>query len=1379
MWVAWLARLLRAILDMVERWWVGVQHAWVERTRLTWIVLDSRTCALMTMTDVEPEITQPETPTPPNGLSTTDGKLGPLAKLGHLTSAADTLSANTQISSANAANASARIAKRSNMVARATAASTSELTAQLGGQLTQALTTQSEQQNFNRKVSQSSIANGAISDASRLAATTTKAVVAPVTTALEAQAQAVKALQSKASATSMAISADARQLADSFDSLKKLSDRLPDSLSMEKLNDRDLLNINLTSGDNAPRDPNVKVFEHNQTFSSSNKKLVTNDFSTEEATANREETTHLQEGDNSYSEKQASSDMRAKLEINGITAEKGLSTRQEERHIATGDVTHDESRSAAVAGAKISTGGFSAEKVSMADDQQSQTVTSVGVVNKEQRSTAATRSRITISKQQGVTTPTSPAVAQAVEELECLERSTDPLEAARVLNRCSQQVSQMLRGVKAFSASQPQQKASVIDQMDAVMTRAWTVPSYGQELGNSLCNVIRDSGGLDVLISSVNTGVKEMDLKSARVLGQCLTTENRRYVVERGLDSVVQTACRTCSEKSDNEESRVGSNLLENLFRHSEDTCSAVVRMGGLDAVITQCKNKDVETLRHCASALANLALYGGPENQQAMMKREVPTWLFPLAFHNDDNIKYYACLAITSMVANKQLEAAVLKSGTLGLVDPFVTSHDPSEFSKSAVSQLKGQGQSKNWLRRLVPVLFSKREEARKLAAFHFCMEAGVKVQQGCPEIFDEIGAIEPLKQVASSPNAVASKYAAQALRTLGKEVPHKLSQQVPLWSVQDVKEWVKQIDYASFSDAFEESRVDGDLLLRMSENMLTNDIGISNSILCKRFMRELNNLKKMADYASCDSTKLNDFLREINPEFSTYTYPMLSAGVDRDYLRYITDDQLLHECSIANSIHRKQIQQAILNESAPPETEGDMSKTLDCFISYRRSNGSQLASLLKVHLNLRGFSVFIDVERLEAGKFDNNLLNSIRQAKNFILVLTPSALDRCIQDYDQKDWVHKEVCAALQSKCNIIPIIDNFQWPEAEELPEDMRSIVTFNGVSWIHDYQDACVDKLERFIRGEVDRPDGRGLRSPRPLRHSPLLSGLQHPSRPGSRCQSPARLTPAPSPLPRRPRRYQNRLDVTAAAMARSRSVDAILDSDRRGRRPPARGESEESYQGSGGGSPAQSREGTPPSVTDGLSSEDGLDEVDLPSMNGRSSGEESEEGRRLPRAAPQEEESPPRRLSQRRSTSLASHEDVLRAELTDRRASEDSPRLVEAVGPAAKPANGLRLSVPAAGGAQQRPAQPRTLPRSTRLGRSRQPPKLTLSAPSPDSPKSLPSSSPSLSTGSGRAPSTGSRGSRSSDIFRQNRLRKSNLVERAFDKVRSKITKENK
>jgi hypothetical protein len=28
-------------------------------------------------------------------------------------------------------------------------------------------------------------------------------------------------------------------------------------------------------------------------------------------------------------------------------------------------------------------------------------------------------------------------------------------------------------------------------------------------------------------------------------------------------------------------------------------------------------------------------------------------------------------------------------------------------------------------------------------------------------------------------------------------------------------------------------------------------------------------------------------------------------------------------------------------------------------------------------------------------------------------------------------------------------------------------------FNGVRWVHDYQEACIDKVERFIKGELNR------------------------------------------------------------------------------------------------------------------------------------------------------------------------------------------------------------------------------------------------------------------------------------------------------------------
>lgn len=716
----------------------------------------------------------------------------------------------------------------------------------------------------------------------------------------------------------------------------------------------------------------------------------------------------------------------------------------------------------------------------MAAQQQRQMVTATGIYNQEKH-TASSQSNITFTKSTSSSITSSSSQMQQVravcgltdddlfprgfEDLEKLSVSSNTLEVETAIRKYSSCLDNFVRTL--HDNANLKKAPNILNCINDIMQRAWAVPTHGHELGYSLCNALRNCGGLDLLMANCTKGDSELQFGSAKVLEQCLTTENRAHVVENGLDKVVNVACVCTKNANSVDHSRVGTGILEHLFKHSEETCSDVIRLGGLDAVLFECRKNDVETLRHCAGALANLSLYGGADNQEAMIKRKVPMWLFPLAFHNDDNIKYYACLAITVLVANTEIEAAVLNSGTLDLVEPFVTSHNPSEFAKSNLAH--AHGQSKNWLQRLVPVLSSKREEARNLAAFHFCMEAGIKKQQGNTEIFHEIGAIEPLKIVASCPNAVASKYAAQALRLIGEEVPHKLSQQVPLWSTEDVREWVKQIGFIEYAPNFVESRVDGDLLLQLNEDNLIEDIGLRNGIQRRRFTRELQNLKKMADYSSRDRFYINQFVQQVGMEFSIYTYSMLNAGVDNNSLRSLTEDQLLNECGITNSIHRLRILDAIRSQEneLANRSEENLDKSLDVFVSYRRSNGSQLASLLKVHLQLRGFSVFIDVERLEAGKFDNNLLQSIRQAKHFLLVLTPKALERCIEDTECKDWVHREIVAALQSQCNIIPIIDNFQWPEPEELPEDMRAVCHFNGVRWIHDYQDACVDKLERYV------------------------------------------------------------------------------------------------------------------------------------------------------------------------------------------------------------------------------------------------------------------------------------------------------------------------
>ncbi|XP_045615457.1 NAD(+) hydrolase sarm1 isoform X5 [Procambarus clarkii] len=875
-------------------------------------------------------------------------------------------------------------------------------------------------------------------------------------------------------------------------------DALNDALQMgstEQLaleDDFDLPNLNvqqdqlssspLTSGSTNGSNPKELKFEQKKVTSSSKTKVVTDKNSYESASGQSSESRKLQAGDVSYAEQSTKAATKAKIEVDGITAEKAAAISQEARQLRAGEVAHREGSQVKGATMRVAGEGFSAHKSAISEQQQRHTKTPAGTINQESSRQAAKSGLIIKTK--GVCTKQSSSMTASqsnvhitgFEDLDNLSASSQPVDIQNAIMRYSGVMSSFVDQLKSLTVNECLKDApSLLENIDDMMRKAWSVPIYGHELGFSLCNVLRNNGGMDILLDNCRSDDSNVKFSSAKVLEQCLTTENRGYVVEKGLENVVNVACDCTKNGTSVDKSRVGTGILEHLFKHSEGTCSDIIQLGGLDAVLSECRKSDVETLRHCAGALANLSLYGGSDNQQAMIQRKVPMWLFPLAFHSDDNIKYYACLAIATLVANKELEAAVLQSGTLNLVEPFVLNQIPDQFANSTVAHRHGQSQS--WLQRLLPVLRSKREEARNLAAFHFCMEAGIKKQQGNIELFREIGAVEPLKEVASSPNAIASKYAVQALRLIGEEVPHKLSQQVPLWTPEDVKEWVKQIGFSQHGEDFVSSRVDGDLLLQLTEENLREDIGIKNGILRQRFLRELRKLKLLADYSSCDSTRLNEFMVEIDKEFAEYTYRMLRAGVTRDCLRYLSEEQLITECGIYNSIHRQRIRDTILNDSGQLQDANSLDKTLDVFISYRRSNGSQLASLLKVHMQLKEFSVFIDVERLEAGKFDNNLLNSIRQAKNFLLVLTPNALDRCIGDTECKDWVHREIVAALQSGCNIIPIIDNFQWPDPEELPEDMRAVCYFNGVRWIHDYQDACVDKMERFMRGECNvRGDG---------------------------------------------------------------------------------------------------------------------------------------------------------------------------------------------------------------------------------------------------------------------------------------------------------------
>ncbi|XP_039253118.2 uncharacterized protein LOC120330298 isoform X1 [Styela clava] len=628
-------------------------------------------------------------------------------------------------------------------------------------------------------------------------------------------------------------------------------------------------------------------------------------------------------------------------------------------------------------------------------------------------------------------------------------------------------------------------RAKYIKEIHEVVEAAWQLPVIGRDLAYEIGDTLRREKIVSFLVNSLQleAATPTLQRECARLLSQILTTDNRHYISKNALEILTKYT----KQKEDIDIIRINVSILESLFKDSEATCTRLIDMGALDTVVHACRHDDLWTARHCAAALANAAIYGGSINHRKMVVKGAPDWLFPLAFRTDDFCRYYSCLAVTVLAANPLVEKAVLKSGTLELVEPFVQSHDPYEFAQSNPSH--AQGRSASFLQRMIPLLISGRPEAQALASFYFAMEASIKAKQQktqIPEtaflIFSEIAAIIPLKRViATSRSSIARILAGRCLKIIGEDVPRKLSPQIHLWDMEDVQSWLTVAGFRAFHASFRASTVDGEMLLLLTERELKEDLSMANNVHRKRFIRDLNRLRAGADYRSVDTTGICEWLRQIEPKFAQYTYRFLQAGVDRSFLPIMTDAHLRDDCGIDNGVHRTRILASIQNfdnNTVVDEMGQAISTDHDVFISYRRNNGSHLASLLKVHLQVRGYRVFLDVDSLQEGDFADRTLKSVKSVTaGFILILTAGALDKCAIDHEGTDWLHKEIVTAIGNRRNIVPVTtETFQWPLPEDLPQDIAPICFYNGVKWIHEYQDACVAKIDRFLKGQ-DPPSSK--------------------------------------------------------------------------------------------------------------------------------------------------------------------------------------------------------------------------------------------------------------------------------------------------------------
>ncbi|XP_041054380.1 NAD(+) hydrolase SARM1 isoform X2 [Carcharodon carcharias] len=651
-----------------------------------------------------------------------------------------------------------------------------------------------------------------------------------------------------------------------------------------------------------------------------------------------------------------------------------------------------------------------------------------------------------------------------------LEPEPEPEPEPRTEEACERLIPALRAAAGGLrAAGSPEEKRDWLDEIYRLVEEAWLLPGLGREVASSLCDQIRLEGVLDQLLELLRCQNLSIQHRAAKLLEQTLIAENRDRLARTGLGEILELA----KDRDNAQLAIVVTGILRHMFKHTEETSYLLITNGGLDSILYWCRSRDSTILQHCSIALANCAMYGGNANQRLMIEKKTADWLFPLAFSKDQLVRFHACLAITVLATNKEIEKEVEKSGTLDLVEPFIASLHLEEFAHNwQHSTDNSQGRTACDLQRLVQLLDSSRIEAQCMAAFYLCVEAGIKLKQKKTQIFHEIGATQSLKRLVSySGNSTISTLAKKALHLMGEKIPRRLSPTVPNWKPGEVQTWLQQIGFMDCCKRFLELQVDGDLLLMITDSELREDLGILSSVTRRRFVRELTELKTYANYSTCDPSNLADWLGSIDPCFRQYTYNLVHCGIGKRTLPEVTDQQLQLDCQIEIGFHRSRILAAgreLLPSSFALDSLQPPSDSPDVFISYRRATGSQLASLLKVHLQLRGFSVFIDVEKLEAGKFDDKLCQSVKKAKNFVLVLSANALDRCIGDTEMKDWVHREIVMAMNSKKNIVPVVDNFTWPELNSLPEDMRGILKFNNIKWSHEYQDASIEKILRFLQ-----------------------------------------------------------------------------------------------------------------------------------------------------------------------------------------------------------------------------------------------------------------------------------------------------------------------
>lgn len=157
------------------------------------------------------------------------------------------------------------------------------------------------------------------------------------------------------------------------------------------------------------------------------------------------------------------------------------------------------------------------------------------------------------------------------------------------------------------------------------------------------------------------------------------------------------------------------------------------------------------------------------------------------------------------------------------------------------------------------------------------------------------------------------------------------------------------------------------------------------------------------------------------------------------------------------------------------------------DIFINYRTGDTEQTASAFNADFSHRFGTdrVFFAGESIGAARpFDSEILAAVRSTRVLIALigpawLAPDAQGRVRLLDDKDDWVHREICEALQHGAHVLPVLvgRHTEQIRGHQLPKDINRLADLQAKRYDHRDSAGCLAHIAKvvtnLIPGLVDR------------------------------------------------------------------------------------------------------------------------------------------------------------------------------------------------------------------------------------------------------------------------------------------------------------------